>query len=294
MAAIPLDLLDRIRALEREVRTLAGRANIRPALDQILHGDITIGEGGQLIAQTPEGTATFKVGQTPQGDWGVFIRRATGTRALTVGDDILEEDQMIRIWSRDKERPTPILMDDAFSDRFLGRPMLPLQLHPTERQNTALTTYQPAWWGSGPATHAVAEIELYTYANTGGGQVKVTMKPEGGTAITVAEYDCAPGTWTNKFIQQPMHDIEFMQWVEWTVEHRNKEAGRDVETRLYSALYRHTYTPDEAPRVPTRPPTAAVAAQQGTGPAATDAPPAEAKRRPDPVRAPSGLRTIDD
>ncbi|MFJ7258757.1 hypothetical protein ACIQV2_01090 [Streptomyces globosus] len=294
MAAIPLDLLDRIRALEREVRTLAGRANIRPALDQILHGDITIGEGGQLIAQTPEGTATFKVGQTPQGDWGVFIRRASGTRALTVGDDILEDDQMIRIWSRDKERPTPILMDDAFSDRFLGRPMLPIQLHPTERQNTALTTYQPAWWGSGPATHAVAELELFTYANTGGGQVKVTMQPEGGTAVTVAEYDCAPGQWTNKFIQQPMHDVEFMQWVTWTVEHRNKEPNRDVETRLYSALYRHTYTPDEAPRVPTRPPTATATAQQGTGPAATEAPPAEVKRRPDPVRAPSGLRTIDD
>ncbi|MCX4818354.1 hypothetical protein OG883_00210 [Streptomyces sp. NBC_01142] len=293
MAAIPLDLLDRIRELERRVRELAGRAQIRPALDQILHGDITIGEGGQLIAQTPEGIATFKVGQTPQGDWGLFLRRANGTRALTVGDDVLEDDQMIRIWSRDKERPTPILMDDAFSDRFLGRPMLPLQLHPTQRQNTSETAYQPAWWGAGPVSHAVAEIELYSYANAGGGQVKVTMRPEGGTAITVAEYDCPAGTWTNKFITQPMHDIEFLQWVEWMVEHRNVQAGRDVETRVYSALYRHTYSPDEAPRVPTRPPTATATAQRGTGPAVSETP-AEPKRRPDPVRIPAGLRTIED
>ncbi|MFE1414360.1 hypothetical protein ACIGFK_37300 [Streptomyces sp. NPDC085524] len=271
MPHVPQDVLDRIAQLERQVKQLTGRANIRPALDTILHGDITIGEGGQLIAQTPTGAETFKVGQTPEGDWGVVVRRATGTRALSVGDDILEGDQMIRMWSRDLGAPDRVLvMDDAFSDRFLGRPVLPIQLHPTERQNTAHTAYQPAWWGYGPATHAVAEIRLLTWANAGGGQVKVTMRPAGRDPVKVGEWDCPAGEWTDRTVTQPMHDVEFMQWVEWTVEHRNKEAGRDVETRLYSGLYRHTYDPDEAPRVPARTPRAATAAtpepapEQGT------------------------------
>ncbi|MBT2466556.1 hypothetical protein J7E97_01425 [Streptomyces sp. ISL-66] len=283
MAAIPLDLLDRIRELERKVRELAGRAQMRPALDQILHGDITIGEGGQLIAQTPQGAVTFKVGQTAQGDWGVFIRRADGSRALTVGDDILEDDQMLRLWSRDLGAPDKILvMDDAFSDRFLGRPLLPIQLHPTERQNTSSTNWEPAWWGTTPATHAVAHLSLTTYANTGGGQVRVTMEADGMSPITVAEYDCPAGVWTDREIKQPMHGIEYMQWVDWTIEHRNQQAGRDIETRLYYAINRHTFSPDEAPSLPTRTPPAAAAATPPPPPAARKAPPEQ------------GLRTIDD
>ncbi|MFF4454981.1 hypothetical protein [Streptomyces goshikiensis] len=282
MAAIPLDLLDRVRELERRVRELAGRAQIRPALDQILHGDITIGEGGQLIAQTPQGAVTFKVGQTAQGDWGVFIRRADGSRALTVGDDILEEDQMVRLWSRDQGAADKVLvMDDAFSDRFLGRPLLPIQLHPTERQNTSSTNWEPAWWGTGPATHAVAHMSLSTYANAGGGRVKVTMQANGMSPITVAEYDCPAGVWTDREIQQPMHDIEYMQWVDWTIEHRNNQAGRDIETRLFYAINRHTFNPGEAPRVPTRTPPAAAAALLP--------PPAVPKQAPA-----QGLHTIDD
>ncbi|GGY27885.1 hypothetical protein [Streptomyces xanthochromogenes] len=283
MAAIPLDLLDRIRELERRVRELTGRAQMRPALDKILHGGITIGEGGQFTAQTPTGAETFKVGETGQGDWGIFLRRQGGTRALTVGDDLLQGDQMIRMWSRDETAPERVLvMDDAFSDRFLGRPMLPLQLHPTARQNTKETTYQPAWWGAGPATHAVAEIEVFTYANAGGGQARVTMRPDGGDPITVDEWDCPAGQWTDRIITQPLHGVEFMQWVDWTVEHRNKEPNRDIETRLYMALYRHTYGPDEAPRVPTRTPPATAAA--------SPPPPAT----PQQQKPEQGMRTIDD
>ncbi|MGW1770632.1 hypothetical protein [Streptomyces sp. NPDC002104] len=279
MAAIPQDLLDRIRTLERQVRELSGRAQTRPAMDKILHGDIVIGEGGQLIAQTPEGVATLKIGQTPQGDWGVFIRRADGSRALTVGDDILEDDQMVRLWSRDKDAPDKILvMDDAYSDRFLGRPLLPLQLHPTERQNTASTSWEPAWWGTGPATHAVQHLFISTYANTGGGQVKITMQPDGMAPVVVAEYTCPAGQWTDREIVQPMHGIEYLQWVDWTIEHRNVQAGRDIETRLFYAINRHTMTPAEAPSPPVRtPPAAAPLAAPPT--AMTPPPPSPGLRR---------------
>ncbi|WP_432110780.1 hypothetical protein [Streptomyces sp. YPW6] len=285
MAAVPLDLLDRIRALERQVRELTGRAQIRPALDEILHGDVVIGEGGQLITQAPNGNRVFISGQTPQGDWGVGIGREDGTAALTVGDDILEAAQMIRMWSRDRDAPDRILaMDDAFSDRFLGRPWIPLQLHPTERQNTAATSYEPAWVGGGPAFNAVARISLSTWANTGGGQVRVRMTPSGQAAVTVAEYDCPAGQWTSRLVEQPLHGVEFMQYVGWVIEHRNKSTGQDIETRLFTATGRNTFNEGEAPDVPAR--TAAAAAT----PAPVDvdlAPTTESPAEP-------GLRTIDD
>ncbi|MFI9203341.1 hypothetical protein [Streptomyces sp. NPDC053048] len=285
MAAIPLDLLDRIRALEQQVRALAGRAQMRPALDKILHGDIVIGEGGQLIAQTPNGTTAFSVGQTVQGDWGITLRRENGTRAISIGDDILENDQMLRMWSRDKDAPDRVLMmDDAFSDRFLGRPVLPLQLHPTSRHyDNAPTDYQLAWWGAGPATHAVVEIGLYNWT-AAGGQFKVTMQPAGMPEVTVGEFDGKAGAWTTKNIVQPLHGVEYMQWVTWSVLHRSAEAGRFVETRIYSAIQRHTYTPEEAPSAPKRTPPAAPPTDTPTTPTA-----------PAPAPAPEpGLHRVND
>ncbi|GAU67692.1 hypothetical protein SSP35_05_02590 [Streptomyces sp. NBRC 110611] len=71
MAAIPLDLLDRIRTLERQVRELAGRAHMRPALNQINHGAVRIGEGGSLDVRAPNGTQVLGVGQktVPVSRW---------------------------------------------------------------------------------------------------------------------------------------------------------------------------------------------------------------------------------
>ncbi|MCA1219883.1 hypothetical protein [Streptomyces sp. 8L] len=127
MTYVPEDLLDRICALERQVRQLTGRAAIRPALTQVLAGDVVIGEGGQLIAQTPTGTRTFVVGQTPEGDWGVGLARENGAPALTVGYDVETGGQMVRTHSRSG---TVIAMDDGFADGYLGRPWVPIPCSP--------------------------------------------------------------------------------------------------------------------------------------------------------------------
>ncbi|CAL9296872.1 hypothetical protein [Streptomyces sp. SudanB25_2051] len=127
MAAIPQDLLDRIRELERKVRELAGRSQIRPALTEVLHGDVVIGEGGRLIAQAPNGNRVFISGQTPEGDWAVGMGRENGTPALTVGDDVNTGGQMIRTFSRSGQ---VIVMDDAFADGHLGRPWVPIPCAP--------------------------------------------------------------------------------------------------------------------------------------------------------------------
>lgn len=252
MPYVPQDVLDRLAALEREVRELRGRSQIRPALTQILHGDVVIGEGGRLIAQAPDGTRIFMTGETPAGDWAVGIARpADGTAALTVGDEDAEgAGQMIRIWNRDQSAQDVIVMDDAFSERFLGRPWMPLQLYPTERQTGYTgTSYDTAWGGITPAQNAVLYLHTSTWANTGGAQVRVRLVHDGDETI-LDEWDCPAGQWTERMINRPLHGIGFLDGFLLRVEHRNKTAGQNCETRVWSAFTRNTYTADEAPDPP--------------------------------------------
>ncbi|MDJ1136208.1 hypothetical protein [Streptomyces iconiensis] len=246
MAHVPRDLLDRLAKLEREVRTLRGRANIRPALDSVLGGNVVIGRGGQLIAQTPYDVRTFVVGQTADGDWGIGLGREDGSRALTVGDEAGTDAQMIRMFSRDAQ---VIVMDDAFSDRFLGRPWMPVPLYPTSAQVTSSTGYLIGWRGAGPVHNAVAYLRLITYAGTGGGQVRVVMTPPDGTERVLAEYDAAPGTSTVRSITYPLDGLDYLDYASWRIDHRTKGAG-SVETDVIAAYTRNTFSADEAPTTP--------------------------------------------
>ncbi|MBT2381996.1 hypothetical protein J7E90_33165, partial [Streptomyces sp. ISL-111] len=165
MAHVPQDLLDRVASLEREVRQLRGRAQIRPALNQILNGDVRIGEGGRLIAEAPDGTRIFMTGQTNQGDWAVGMWRATGgTSALTIGDDEASAAQMVRMWSRGGN---VVVMDDAFADGFLGRPSMPIPMQPTSGRETTSTTVTTAWTGSTRLMNAVLYAAFETYTPAG-------------------------------------------------------------------------------------------------------------------------------
>ncbi|WP_329422965.1 hypothetical protein [Streptomyces sp. NBC_01268] len=87
MAAIPQDLLDRVRAMENRLRMLEGRAHIRPALDQVLNGDVVVGQGGALAVQHPSGNATmFRVGRIYENpdEYGTVVRRDNGTIAFSL------------------------------------------------------------------------------------------------------------------------------------------------------------------------------------------------------------------
>ncbi|MFE3905425.1 hypothetical protein ACFXPY_35350 [Streptomyces sp. NPDC059153] len=284
MAAVPQDILDRIRSLERQVRELTGRSQMRPALDKILHGDITIGEGGQLIAQTPGGQRTFVVGQTPQGDWGVGIGREDGTAALTVGDDVNEDAQMIRVWSRDRDAPDRILItDDANSDRFLGRPWIPFPMYPTANfAMQATTSWQYAWIGRMPAQNAVAVLDFSSIASAGG-QVRINYVPPSGTAQTLATWTLPANTWVNKSFTQPLHGAEWGDHVLFQIEHRNSASTGAVETRMFNAYTRNTFTTGEIPDMPTRKATAAAPAAFEADLATTTESPVE-----------PGLRRVDE
>ncbi|MEU3917125.1 hypothetical protein [Streptomyces sp. NPDC029004] len=245
MPYVPQDVLDRLAALEREVRTLRGRAQMRPALNQVMNGDVVIGEGGQLIAQTPGGTRTFLVGQTPGGDWGVGFGREDGTAALTVGDDINGGDeQMIRMWSRDATAPDRVLvMDDAYSGRFLGRPSFPIPMQATAGQRTNNPNTVTAWTGASRLMNAVlyAAFETYTPAGT-----TADVSFDDGLGQIDSWIANTSNGWTFHAITKPVRQ-NFMDHCNYRLKHSVRSGTGTIETNCLGVYTRNTFSPSEAP-----------------------------------------------
>ncbi|MEV4966648.1 hypothetical protein AB0886_05190 [Streptomyces sp. NPDC024062] len=167
MPYVPQDVLDRLSSLEREVRQLRGRAQIRPALNQVLNGDVQIGEGGQLIVVSPGvPDAIFAVGKwtnTQPPTYGTAIRREDGSHALLVGGETgTGGNQMIRILSR---ADTVIMMDDAFADGYLGRPYVPVPMTPAATVTSDTDT--PLYSGHLVVQHKVLKINGQILAPAG-------------------------------------------------------------------------------------------------------------------------------
>ncbi|MEU2759398.1 hypothetical protein [Streptomyces sp. NPDC007094] len=241
MAHVPQDLLDRVASLEREVRQLRGRAQIRPALNQILAGDVRIGEGGRLIVEAPDGTRVFMTGQTPEGDWGVGMWRATGgSPALTVGDDNLTDAQMIRMWSRNGE---VIVMDDAFADGFLGRPSIPIPMQSTAGQETSSTTTTTAWTGAARLMNAVlwAGFETYTPAGT-----TATVTFEDSDGVIDSWVANTSNGWTAHEITKPVRR-EFMDHVNYRLKHSVRTGTGTIRTNCLGVYTRNCFNAAEAP-----------------------------------------------
>ncbi|MGW0756122.1 hypothetical protein ACWD1Y_06475 [Streptomyces sp. NPDC002814] len=245
MPFVPQDVLDRLTALEREVRQLRGRAQMRPALNQVLNGDVVIGEGGQLIAQTPGGQRTFIVGQTQEGDWGVGLGRENGTAALTVGDDVLSDAQMIRIWSRDTDAPDRIIvMDDAYSGRFLGRPSIPIPMQPTAGQTTTNTAVTTAWTGATRLMNAVLYASFETYTPAG---VTATVQFEDSDGVIESWVANTSNGWTQHQLTKPVRQ-EFMNHVNYRLKHNVRSGTGEIRTNCLGVYTRNSFTPSEAPQ----------------------------------------------
>ncbi|MCX5161864.1 hypothetical protein OOK39_21755 [Streptomyces sp. NBC_00264] len=241
MPYVPQDVLDRLANLEREVAQLRGRAQIRPAMNQILNGDVVVGEGGQLIAKTPGGQRTFIVGQTPDGDWGVGLGRENGTAALTVGDDVNAADaQMIRIWSRDGE---VIVMDDAYSDGFLGRPSIPIPMQPTSGRETSSTTETTAWTGATRLMNSVIYASFETYTPAG---VTADVSFEDSDGVIESWVANTSNGWTTREITKPVRQT-FFDHVNYRLKHSVRSGTGAIRTNVLGIYTRNAFTPAEAP-----------------------------------------------
>ncbi|MFF4523458.1 hypothetical protein [Streptomyces bluensis] len=243
MAYVPQDVLDRLAALEREVRTLRGRAQMRPALNQVLAGDVVIGEGGQLIAQTPAGQRTFIVGQTPQGDWGVGLGREDGTAALTVGDESQAAGQMVRMWNRDPDNPDVIVMDDAYSGQFLGRPSIPIPMQPTSGRETSNTATTTAWMGATRLMNPVLWAAFETFTPSG---VTADVSFEDDDGVIESWVANTSNGWEYHEITKPVRG-GFMDHRNYRLKHSVRSGTGTIRTNCYGVYTRNTFTASEAP-----------------------------------------------
>ncbi|MFE7316401.1 hypothetical protein ACFU7T_25415 [Streptomyces sp. NPDC057555] len=209
MAAVPLDLLNRIRALERQVRELAGRAQTRPAMTQINHGAVVIGEGGTLDVRAPGGAQILGVGSFPAtGRYGVSMAREDGTGiALEVGGNATSAAQMIRLFARGGY-PEPIVMDDAHADGYLGRPWVPIPLAPSATVTASDWTTTHA--GTLRTQHAVIAAQWSLYAPAGTtAEARLALK-RGDTLTQIGDALTATGgkeVFASQRITPSTHDL---------------------------------------------------------------------------------------
>ncbi|WP_147447433.1 hypothetical protein [Streptomyces radicis] len=250
MANVPRDITDRLRRLETALRELSSAANTAPALDQILDGDVVIGDGGQLRAETPEGRRVFSVGQTPRDDWGVTLARQTGAAALTVGaDPSADNAQVIRLVTRDG---STVVADDARADGYLGLPILPIPWQPTPAWQTASkTTGGPvAWYAASVVQSPVFHLITETYAPPRT-TAAITLECATGDGFEVWENWTATGgddgAWAAHTVTRPMTGLPHGTPATWRLRHRVSQGSGRITTHVIGAYQRNTASADEVP-----------------------------------------------
>lgn len=140
----PQDLIDRIRVIERQLSDLAGRVNIRPALNTIVGGSVTIKGGGQLVVEDVDGTNVLTIGRVlpdvdGQPQQATVIRRMDGSLALTVWTSATTGPQLVALYDKNSHA---IFADDIDSaGGGLAAPWLPYNVcQPISRDGWGETT----------------------------------------------------------------------------------------------------------------------------------------------------------
>lgn len=268
MPYVPQDVLDRLANLEREVRQLRGRAQIRPALNQIMNGRVVIGEGGTLEVLAPDGTGLFGVGEfsdfydhvdgSPQQ--GVVMQREDGTTAFTiraVPSALGVDDQPIIIWDRTGHG---VLSDDATSGRGLGSPALPLPFQKLPPGGEVLTgsSFENCWFASVQRMNPVATVQIeFGVAPGSTGEVRVQYRPAsepswsdvgGFTASTPS--NAGGAQYTTQWITFPLDRADFEQLLFVRIQARESSGTDGVICNCLGGYTRRTYTTDEIPEPP--------------------------------------------
>lgn len=253
MPHVPQDILDRLAALEREVRQLRGRAQIRPALTEILNGNVVIGEGGRLIVRDPDGTAVLETGQSPTvGDYFTTLRRDDGTLALTIGANSYPDDdapsQMVRMWSRGGNI---IVMDDYYADGWLGRPALPVPWQSTGSTVDHSGALATAWLAYIRAQNPVLYLRTQsaTTASSATVELQISNLTKGGGYQTVDSWSISAGPASLRSITHPLDGCEHWDELQMRIRHSTSGSGL-VTTDVLGSITRNTFNANEVPTAP--------------------------------------------
>jgi hypothetical protein len=223
----PTDLIDRIRALERKVDDLSGRLNIRPALNTIVGGSVTIKEGGTLLVEDHDGTDVLSIGRvTPDVDgqpqMATVVRRMDGSLAFAVWTSATTGVQPVRIY--DKGSNIIFADDTASAGGGLAIPWLPYNVpQPIQRAGwgtTASTSYTAVLRTVSPIMQPRMYVQVVQGAASGStatGQLRVMVN--GVQMVEGTDGDNIDGTFdVPNFVYAgtPLH---------WTVEVQAKVTG---------------------------------------------------------------------
>lgn len=215
----PQDIVDRLRRMERQVRELTGRMNIRPALNTIVGGSITVKDGGDvrivdggyLEVYAPGDVPIFGVGLFGDtGRYGTVIMREDGTgTAIEVGGNDASTSQMVRLYPRGSYPSEPMVMDDAYADGFLGRPYVPIPM--AAPMNFSSTSWQTVFAGNCTAQHAVLYAHFSVYAPSGNTAEARLMIFDGGEYRQMGDTIQASGTesFSHQRLGKNEHGMEY-------------------------------------------------------------------------------------
>ncbi|MEV7413424.1 hypothetical protein AB0O04_37090 [Streptomyces althioticus] len=268
MPYVPQDVLDRLAALEREVRQLRGRAQIRPALNQINHGRVVIGEGGTLEVHAPDGTGLFGVGEfapyynhvdgSPQQ--GVVMQREDGTTAFTVRavPSVLGIDtQTVAMWDR---AGNGVLADDSASGLGLGSPALPLpfQKMPAGGEEITGTAFEQCWFAGVQRMNPIAAVHLelgVAPGATGEARVQYRRAVESEWSVVGSFTASTPSSagsaqYTTRWITFPLDRADFEDVVFVRVQARRSAGSGGVICNSLGGYTRRTYDASEIPDPP--------------------------------------------
>lgn len=191
----PQDLIDRLRKAERKIEDLSGRMNIRPALNTIIGGSVTIKEGGSLLVEDHNGTDVLSIGRvTPDVDgqpqMATVIRRMDGSLAFAVWTGAATGVQPVRIYDKDSNI---IFADEtASAGGGLAIPWMPYNVpQPITRAGWGITTsatYEAVLRTIVPLMQPKIYIQVIGafQSGTGSGQIRLMI---GGTQVVEAAAD---------------------------------------------------------------------------------------------------------
>ncbi|MFJ4619077.1 hypothetical protein [Streptomyces sp. NPDC088812] len=189
MPQLPEDIIDRLTQMERRIQQLSTAVNNRPALNKVSGGGVEITDGGYLVVRPPGGgAAVFAVGAWSGDEYGMAIRRQTGSLAMSLHDGHGSSTalQPLRIFDNGGRE---VFADDVVSGG-LARPWLPM-LPPqdstvTRWPQTTAAAYTTIAMSYNIVWQPRMRLLVHTKASSGGAgsvQVLVNGNPW-GTAVT--------------------------------------------------------------------------------------------------------------